>query len=229
MGPISAENFRVYVVHYTPFVERRRHLEAQLRNSGLDQFPLEWITEFDREEIANDHAIGKYCDPARFNASLVSVILKHLEAIRRISADTVPYHLVIEDDIFIPDDAISRINRCISELPQGWEMFFAGDGCNLHIPFWRRRLGKMVHLRGYRATWWGGGGMARCGAGYMVEPSFAFRFLGSRHAQAPFHTAIDWLMNEVGQDLKVQCYWAEPPVVCQGAFPSWTKNKRLNS
>ncbi len=229
-GPAGAalEGLRIHLVHYTPLVDRRRHVERELESHGLNQFPVHWITEFDREEILQEHANGKFGDPAAFPASFVSVILKHLEAFRCAAQSDAPWHLVLEDDILIQPDFLNRLSRALTQLPDDWEIFFVGDGCDLHIPFWRRRPGRLVYFRGYKPTWWGGGGISRCGAAYLIRPESARRFLTSKHAAPPYHTAIDWLMNAAGLELKFRSYWAEPPLICQGAFPSWTLDKKLN-
>ena len=65
--------------------------------------------------------------------------------------------------------------------------------------------------------------MSRCAAGYVIRPESARRFLKSSHIHPPFEVAIDWMMNRVGEELKFRSYWAEPPLVTQGAFESWTK------
>lgn len=222
------DGLRIHVVHYTPFKDRRAHLERELVQHGLDKFWVRWITEFDREEILESHARGDFGDPAKFPAAFVSVILKHLEAFRFAAESEAPWHLVLEDDILIQPDFLNKLSKALTQLPDDWEIFFVGDGCNLHIPFWRRRPGRIAQYRGYKPAWWGGGGMSRCGAAYVIRPESARRFLTSRHAAPPFHTAIDWLMNEAGEELKFRSWWAEPPLICQGAFPSWTLDEKLN-
>lgn len=225
---VSLGGLQIYAVHYTPFVERRAHLERELQIHGLDRFPVRWITEFDREAILEQHARGAYGDPVAFPASFVSVILKHLAAFRMAAESEHPWHLILEDDILIQPDFLGRLHRSFAELPDDWEILFVGDGSNLHVPFWRRVPWRSVQYRGYNRTWWGGGGMSRCAAAYVIRPESARRFLTSRHASPPFHTAIDWLMNLAGQDLKFRSWWSEPPLIRQGAFPSWTLDKNLN-
>ena len=224
---LTPERFWVHLIHYTPLVERRAHLEVELREAGVDRFPMRWVTEHDREEIEERHAAGAFGDPKVFGASFVSVILKHLDAFQFAAASEVPYHLVLEDDVFIDRDWLGKLELMLEAMPEDWEILFVGDGCDLHIPFWRRRRGKTVYFRGHGATWWGGGGISRCGAGYVIRPESARRFLMSCHARPPFSVPIDWLMNRVGAELEVRSYWAEPPFVRQGAFESWTKDERL--
>jgi glycosyl transferase family 25 len=234
MTKLNAENLRVYVIHYTRLSDRRTHMEKVVSESGLECYPLRWVVEHDREEIESRHASGEFGDPVAFGASFVSVILKHLEVFHRVAESTVPFHLILEDDVFITEDWKEKLGRMLRTMPEDWEILFVGDGCDLHVPFWRRFLAGRsfrdggVFFRGWDKTWWGGGGISRCGAGYLIRPESARRFLTSAHSKPPFSVPIDWLMNRVGAELKMRSYWAEPPLVTQGAFESWTKDRNLN-
>lgn len=233
LGKLTESTLNVHLIHYTPLAERRAHMERVLTEAGVDCFPMRWVTEHDREEIEARHGAGAFGDPKFFGASFVSVILKHLDAFQRVAESTVPFHLVLEDDVFIEGRWKGKLERMLWAMPEDWEILFVGDGCDLHIPFWRRILtgGRLrsggVYFRGWERRWWGGGGISRCGAGYVIRPESARRFLRSEHAWPPFEVPIDWLMNRVGAALKFRSYWAEPPLVRQGAFESWTKDERL--
>lgn len=225
---LTPDNLRVHVIHYTPLIERRVHMERELSVREVNHFPLRWVTEHDREQIEARHASGEFGNPQAFGASFVSVILKHLDVFQNAAASDIPWHLALEDDVFIDPEWRPKLERLLTELPEDWEIVFVGDGCKLHIPFWMRHRGKSVHFRGHHATWWGGGGISRCAAGYLIRPESARRFLTSIHTAPPFSAPIDWLMNRAGADLKIRSHWAEPPLIRQGAFESWTKDRRLN-
>lgn len=223
------ENLRVYVIHYTPFVERRAHMETILRAHGLDRFRVRWISEHDREEILEDYQAGKYGDPTKIAASSVSLILKHLAVYQMAAADPEGLHLVLEDDILVKPGLLDSMDARLQELPEDWELFFIGEGCNLHVPWWRRRAGKRVYFRGWKPWIRGGAGTSRCTEAYFVRPDFARRFLASKFAKWPWgDTAIDWLLAEAGHDLHIRSYWAEPPLITQGAFASWQLDPKLN-
>jgi len=224
---LTPAELRVWVVHYSPFVERRAHLEGELEASGFGKYEPVWLLEHDREVLPPERV--KNLIGGSLNVGHVSVILKHLEAVQAAAASEEPFHLILEDDVRIHRAWEARLAGILAALPEDWEILFIGDGCNLHVPWWRRILtGKRlreagVFFRGWRAAWWGGGGMSRCAAGYVIRPESARRFLKSSHIHPPFEVAIDWMMNRVGEELKFRSYWAEPPLVTQGAFESWTK------
>lgn len=235
---LTPETLRVRVIHYTRFVERRTHMEKVLAEHGLDRFEPCWILEHDREEVPELAAWvagpgaegGKRRIWGALNAGHVSVIRKHLAALRMAAEDSgAPWHLVLEDDVILEEDFLPKLGRMLAGLPEDWEIVFVGDGCKLHVPWWRRWLAPRAereagaYFRGWRARWWGGGGMSRCAAGYVVRPESARRFLSSGQAHPPFEAPIDWLMNLAGAELRFRSYWAEPPLVRQDVFGSWTR------
>lgn len=226
---LTPQNLRVHVAHYTPLTERRAHMESLLRVHGLDRFPVNWMLEHDREALLADFQAGKYGDTSKIAAASVSLILKHLAIYRVVSRESEKWHLVLEDDLLVKSASLlADLETCLAELPADWELLFIGKGCNLHVPWWRRRPGKRVYFRGWKPWWWAGGGTSRCTEAYLVNPSFAKRFLASRFAHPPFDCPIDWLLAKAGYELHIRSYWVEPPLIGQGAFESWTKNPHLN-
>ncbi len=229
---LNPENLRVHVIHYTKFTERRGHMERVLRENGLDRFPVRWMAAHDREEVLAGGAYerGEFGDPKVISAGSVSLILKHLEVYRAVVTEPECWHLILEDDVLIQPGFVGALEDCMSELPAAeWDLCFVGLGCDLHVPWWKRRPGKRVYLRGWkRGLLWGGGGCSRCTEAYLIHPRCAERVLGSRFAHPPFSRAIDWHLNAAGMELQIHSYWAEPPLVTQGAFESWMKDTTLN-
>lgn len=226
---IEPDNLRIHVAHYSHFTERRAHMESLIRKHGLDRFRVQWMLLHDREAIWDDFQNGRYGDTSRIAASSLSLILKHLAIYHAAAVEDEKWHLVLEDDLLIKStDFLADLQKCLFELPDDWELLFIGEGCDLHVPWWRRRLGKRVYFRGWKPWWRAGGGTSRCTEAYLVNPSFAKRFIVSRFAHPPFDCPIDWLLAKAGYDMHIRSYWAEPPLAGQGAFESWTKNPHLN-
>lgn len=228
---LNPENLRVHVIHYTRLKERRTHMERVLKEQGLDRFPVDWMTAHDREEVLAEGAYerGEWGDPDVIAAGSVSLILKHLEVYRKVVAEPHVRHLILEDDVLIRPGFLPALSNCVTELPKEWDMCFVGLGCDLHVPWWLRRAGKHLYWRGWkRGLLWGGGGCSRCTEAYLIHPGCAERLLSSRFAQPPFQRPIDWHLNAAGKALHIQSYWAEPPLVTQGAFESWMRDPVLN-
>lgn len=207
------------------------HMEQALREHGLDRFPVEWVTTYDREDVLVDGAYerGDWGDPTLIEAGSISLILKHLEVYRAVVAKADAWHLILEDDVLIRPGFLSALEGCLAELPAKWDLCYVGLGCSLHVPWWLRRAGRRMYWRGWkRGLLWGGGGCSRCTEAYLIHPSCAERVLASRFAKPPFDRPIDWHLNAAGAALHIHSYWAEPPLVTQGAFESWMKDPHLN-
>lgn len=224
---LTQEDLRVQVIHYTRLAERRPHMERILAETGLKDFPVRWVTEWDQQAVLAEGAFnsGMWGDPSQIKAGSVSLILKHVEAWRAVVAAPKAWHLILEDDLLVPNapEFLNDLNGVLNELEgKEWDLFFIGLGCELHVPRWKRRRGKRVYWRGWRRGWiWGGGGCSRCTEAYLIHPDFARRLLDSNYSKPPFKRAIDWLLNEAGVGLKARSYWAEPALITQGAFPTW--------
>lgn len=228
---LTPENLRVHVAHYTPLTDRRGHMERVMREHGLDRFPVAWMTEHDREKVLAGGAYerGEWGDPAKIAATSVSLVLKHLAIWRAVVAEPKVWHLILEDDLIISPGFLPALQSCLGELPADWDLFFVGLGCDLHVPWWKRKQGQRVYWRGWKPGWlWGGGGCSRCTEAYLLHPRFAQRLLESPFSRPPFDCPIDWLLNKAGRHLKTKSYWAEPALITQGAFESWTKDPKLN-
>ena len=228
---LTPDNLHVHVIHYTRLMERRAHMERALREHGLDPFPVRWMTAHDREEVLAGGAYerGDWGDPQVIAAGSVSLILKHLAVYREVVAQPHTWHLILEDDVLIRPGFLPALENSLAELPKQWDLCFVGLGCDLHVPWWLRRAGRRIYRRGWRrGLLWGGGGCSRCTEAYLIHPRCAERILASRFAQPPFDRAIDWHLNAAGAALHIQSYWAEPPLVTQGAFESWMKDPHLN-
>jgi hypothetical protein len=238
MTKLNAENLRVYVVHYTQLAERRAHSEQILAETGLDAFQVRWVTEWDREAVLEGgrYDRGEWGEPRKIAAGSISLILKHVSAWESVMAEPNCWHLILEDDLLVPPWSgrswIADLEQILNQLPaDNWDLVFVGLGCDLHVPWWKRlgKVGARVYWRGWRPQRiWGGGGCSRCTEAYLIHPAFARRLLDSHWSKAPFDRPIDWLLNGAGVEFKARSYWAEPPLVTQGAFESWTKDRNLN-
>ena len=194
-------------------------MERMLKKHGLDRFRPRWMTSHDKEEILAGYEDGQWGDTRLIAPGSVSLTLKHLATYREVLREPDRWHLILEDDVIIRPKFVEELMHCIRELPSAWDLLFVGLGCNLHVPWWVRRDTRRVYRRGYKQGWlWGGGGCSRCTEAYLIHPEFAGEFLASDFAKPPFNEPIDWHLNSAGKALGAESYWAEPPLVTQGAF-----------
>jgi len=116
---------KTYITHYTKLEERKKFILNQLKKVGINDF--EFIEDYDKEKLTPD-IINKYysTDIDSFNItakitkdrcgggeyrvlkdSEISLMIKHIEALKRLSCSDNEYGLILEDDCVFD----SRVNK----------------------------------------------------------------------------------------------------------------------
>lgn len=107
---------QAYVINLARSLDRRAHIAAELRKTGLD---YEIITAVDGRDLdLQDPAIVDSSLLARcaFPAGTVGCALSHLRAYQKIVADGLDEALILEDDITLPADLGSLVDTVASYL-----------------------------------------------------------------------------------------------------------------
>ena len=163
----------VFIAHYKPNADRKKALQAQLAEEGIDR-KAQWIEDYDREDL-DTAIIDEYYDQFRFviedvptdvdpkpqihlthrmQRSHISLALKHMEAYRRIVQEQIPVALILEDDAEIKSGFKQHLQSYLKQLPPSWEMLCLGEGNPIaRVPAERLRPGVNV----YKSTWDGTG------------------------------------------------------------------------
>jgi glycosyl transferase, family 25 len=107
---------RAYVINLARSIDRRRHITAELKKTGVD---YEILTAVDGHEV--DLTDRTLIDPAlpyvtQFLAGTAGAALSHLSAYRKIMADGLDAALVLEDDVTLPADLISLAEAVARQL-----------------------------------------------------------------------------------------------------------------
>lgn len=93
-----------YVINLARSVDRRAHIAAQLRRTGLD---YEIITAVDGHDLdLHDTTIidPSLCARNSFPAGTAGCALSHLRAYQKVIADGLDEALILEDDVMLPAD-----------------------------------------------------------------------------------------------------------------------------
>ena len=208
------DDYPVFVIHYTPLVDRKARLGEQLRAMGAHDRTV-WIEDFDREAISDWPELDVPGND--LNKGVIAVNMAHADALRRIGEAPEGYGLVLEDDVVFKPGAAELIRNYCQEVPDDWDVISIGSACGFHIPFWRRRPGKHIYLKENTKTRWGGDGATRCADSYFVSRKGARALLAARDMQRPFRKPIDWALNQAIRDQNLKVYWMEPTVAEQGS------------
>lgn len=211
---------RTFVVHYRKLVDRRRVMDLQLREHGLEADYVDW---FDRDTV-DAHDLSMFDRRRRgwrmrrvMSNVQVSITLSHLHCIREAASETAPC-LVLEDDAVLAPDFRARLDGCMSQLPADWEALFVGDGCGLHIPKEMQREGQLAYAKGPERTDWGGKGATRCMDSYLLHPKGAARVVAHlAELPGPIDKPVDWWMNDVIRRIGLRVWWAEPTMCSQSS------------
>jgi glycosyl transferase family 25 len=112
---------RAYVINLARSLDRRAHITAELKKTGLD---YEIITAVDGRNLdlgdptTVDPSLltrtGELANP--FPAGIVGCALSHLSAYRKIIADGLDEALVLEDDLTLPADLASLADALADQL-----------------------------------------------------------------------------------------------------------------
>lgn len=208
---ISLKNLKIYVIHYTPLIERKKHILIQFEKQNITNY--EFIEKYNKEDLNE-------CDKVLFDKSIgesmMSLMNKHFY-IYKLIAKNYENSLILEDDVVLCDNFNEILNKYINQLPNDYDMLFIGDGCNLHIEANRLTQNKNIYEKCLYPTIWGGDGASRCTDSYIISKKCAIKLCNyiSKLSNKIIVKSDFWL-NIASRDNNLKVYWAEPTIVTQG-------------
>ena len=193
---------KTYVLHYTPLLDRRMHVDTQLRNNNINGIFIE-----------TEEGPGTYMN---LQKGSVSLIKKHIQAWTLIANDPDPYGLIFEDDVILDTNFSSKLEGYLAQLPLDFDMLFIGNGLsdNYHIDIPPGTIGIRTPYTSNPPY----NGITRCTDSYVLSKACASRMLQYAHDNALIYYPIDHWMNKMALDMKFsKVFWAEPTIVSQGS------------
>ena len=202
---------KVFVIHYKKLIDKKNNIIEQFKKYNILDY--EFI-EIDRDELKEED-LNMFVK--NFPTSCIAILLSHLYAYKQIS-EKYDDGLIFEDDVILSDDFLNIYNKYINQLPIDYDMFFIGDGCNLHIEKNKLLPDKNVYEKCLYPTNWGGDGATRCIDSYLVNKKCATEMLNYfNNLTEKITTNLDWFLNIVIRSKQFKIYWAEPTIVTQGS------------
>ena len=101
----------ILIINVKDFVERRRHVEAQLARFGLRG---EFMHDFDADEITPE-LDRRWFAGVELNRGQKSCALKHIAVLQRVVERGWQHCLVLEDDVVLADEFLDGVRAALSE------------------------------------------------------------------------------------------------------------------
>lgn len=121
----------IYIMHYSKLIERRNHLEKNIKEVGLDKYPIVWVDQFDREvlteEMVNKNYIfnSNFLRPFPLTIAEIANGIAHNYIIENVSKSN-NCCLILEDDIVLKKNFTEYLEKCITMLPDNWDILNVG-------------------------------------------------------------------------------------------------------
>ena len=138
----KTSHLNTFIIHYTKLSERKAVVDKLFKDK---YFKLEYITEYDQEDLATTNLNDFYLDDEatylkksklwsqdnayrRLNNAEISCTLKHFEAIKKSSESNHEVSLIIEDDVLIFSKFFKSKLKKVLRLDSDWDLLFIGQG-----------------------------------------------------------------------------------------------------
>jgi GR25 family glycosyltransferase involved in LPS biosynthesis len=195
---------RVYVLHCRQgYADREKSIREQFARHGIE---FEFILEWDKSDITVEQK--KQFTPGYLD-TLMSISLKHIEAMKQTVKHRYERCLVFEDDIILFENFSAKVEELLEESKNITEphCIYLSNSCNKYTP--RSRLLKNRHLYDHDHS--------RAADAYvMTLEACQKRLEWLEHNQIAL--PLDHLFTQIDRALGIKMFWAEPPICEQGSM-----------
>ncbi len=220
------KNFKIYIIHYTKLVDRKKYIESILNNLDIE---YEFIESYDKEDLDSENIKNFYDDNRglyekkvklwkerankyyTLSESEISCTIKHIEALKRIRDGEHEFNLILEDD------AIPKYNNFLKYViplirkSQNWDVLLIGEGMgerfrNSKIGIRRFNPFKSMFKIDHPAT--------NCLEAYVVKKSKVDLILDEL---IPFNLISDWELAHQFFIKNMNIYWSKKIIFSQGS------------
>jgi GR25 family glycosyltransferase involved in LPS biosynthesis len=216
-------NIKTYVVHCKSLVERRSYMETALKTNNIS---AEWIIDFDGNELTeeiiksyyvhdNNLALQKVMGlwPVDQHSSRylkdaeISLTIKHVEAIKKISNLSEEFALVLEDDCLFCENFVEVFDNLLANTPNDWDIIHVGDGFGMKPEKFenadlKNGIFKMKHPA------------SRCSEAILIKREAAKKIQSS---MCPFNLIVDWELAYQYYKHDLNVYWWNPAPITQAS------------
>lgn len=195
-----------YVIHARSLPERVPHITRQLAKAGLS---ASWVTDFDASDLTADIEEQWFSPGVQLSRGQKSCAMKHILAMQMIRDSKADRALILEDDVLLADDFLTKLQRALDESTE-WQRPFVislGSGTNFYTPATQLLPGKTLYV----------GSKNRNAEAYVIgaaEAALRLTWIEKHRLSDP----IDIAYNTADKDANIQIVWTEPPLAEQGSL-----------
>jgi len=190
----------IYIVHYTPLVDRKEYLLNQFNSNTITNY--EFVTEYDRNTTSREIMDKYFFEFNNLTPVQKCISISHVEIYKKIIESKYNLCLILEDDAILTNLFKEKLEYYIDNLPKDFDIGFLNDGCGFHAD----------NINDSQ-IWYKVPGTRTCCA-YLITKNTCEKFVNS---MIPLKTVIDHELNIHIVNLNLNCYWAEPTIVMDGS------------
>lgn len=198
---------KVYVVHYTPLVERRNYMLNFFNRNNITNY--EFRSLYQREQLTEELCKKSYKlhNTVTMKPAVVCITLEHIEIYKNIiQNDFNNWCLILEDDSIFNNDFIEKINFFMDNVPADAEYLDIND-----YKFDYKSFDYSSHIDLNKL--WEPNQATRTTCSYLIKKSACLKLLKTI---IPFKHAIDHELNEQVKIHDIKLYWSVYPLVING-------------
>lgn len=190
-------NYKFYLIH-GPNEERKKVMLEQFSKFGIDNNNVRWMTGLNRDSLSQEF-IDVICTNKDLTSANISVVLNHYMALRDIVKNNYPLSVIMEDDIRFKENVPERLNKCLEQLPDDWDVLFESDYLDYTDgPIDSNKLVYKKEINGTRTTCF-----------YLITLKAAKKLCEEVNF-LPFNKVYDFYLNDIFNKYKFNCYWTQP-------------------
>lgn len=124
---------KVYVISLKRSTERQEHVKNVLREVeftffwGVDGRKLDKTDLIDENVYSEEKAIEFSFDNLGMSLGEIGCALSHIKIYEDVVKNNFQRVLIFEDDLFLNNQIDIDIKKCLSELPEKWDLVYLGD------------------------------------------------------------------------------------------------------
>lgn len=196
---------KIYVVHYTPLVDRKRYLVQKFKELGLED-RVEFVEKY--QDISELEGVTT---PYTAIPRIMCINLAHIYCYEEQLKNNYDHILILEDDTYLDTfEPISFLNKVAEEFVENdGDVAFVGTCCGMKVE--TPIPGKTLYYNPDYTT--------RCAGAYVLNKRCVQTIIDTINHYA----SIDHILNPVITENKLRCLWSYP------AFEQGSENGKYKS